>query len=165
VVKVYLPRVDERPALVTRKSLSRNLNGGETILLVEDDSLVRAGAIRILKGHGYKVLDACNGANALATVDAHAGKVDLVLSDVIMPGVNGPDLVEQLRRRFPEIKALFMSGYTDHAVLANGALQAGVNFLQKPFVPEVLAKRVRAALDASPMNAEVPSSVAQLARV
>jgi FixJ family two-component response regulator len=82
-----------------------------------------------------------------------------------MPGVNGPDLVEQLRRRFPEIKALFMSGYTDHAVLANGALQAGVNFLQKPFVPEVLAKRVRAALDASPMNAEVPSSVAQLARV
>lgn len=148
VVKVYLPRVDDRPALVIRKSISRSLNGGETILLVEDDPLVRAGATRILKGHGYKVLDASDGTSALAIARAHKSIPDLVLSDVIMPGTNGPDLVEQLRQRFPKIKALFMSGYTDHAVLANGALQAGVNYLQKPFVPEVLAKRVREVLDA-----------------
>lgn len=147
VVKVYLPRVDDRPALVTKKSISRSLEGRETILLIEDDPQVRAGASRILKGHGYVVLDASDGTNALAMVSGYTGAPDLVVSDVIMPGPNGPDVVEELRRRFPKIKSLFMSGYTDHAALANGVLQAGVNFLQKPFVPEVLAKRVRDVLD------------------
>jgi PAS domain S-box-containing protein len=147
VFKVYLPRVDDRPALIQRKSISKKLNGVETILLVEDDSQVRAAAARILRGQGYKVLDACDGMHALALAATHVGSIDLVLSDVVMPGTSGPDVVELLKKRDSKLKSLFMSGYSDHAVLANGALQAGVNFIQKPFVPQVLAKRVREVLD------------------
>lgn len=147
VFKVYLPRVDDRPALILRKSISKKINGTETILLVEDDTQVRAAAARILRGQGYKVLDACDGMRALALAATHSGSLDLVLSDVVMPGTSGPEVVELLRKRDPKLKSLFMSGYSDHAVLANGALQAGVNFIQKPFVPQVLAKRVREVLD------------------
>jgi PAS domain S-box-containing protein len=147
VFKVYLPRIDDRPAMVVRKSVSRKLNGVENVLLIEDDAQVRTGAARILRGQGYKVLEACDAMHALALATAHAGAIDLVLSDVVMPGTNGPEVVEQLKRRFPGLKSLFMSGYSDHAVLANGVLQAGVNFIQKPFVPQSLARRVREVLD------------------
>jgi CheY-like chemotaxis protein len=149
VFKVYLPRVDDRPALVQRKSVTKKLGGSETILLVEDDSQVRAAAARILRGQGYKVLDAHDGMHALTLAATHPGPLDMVLSDVVMPDTNGPAVVELLKQRYPKIKSLFMSGYSDHAVLANGALQAGVNFMQKPFIPQVLSKRVREVLDQS----------------
>lgn len=149
VFKVYLPRVDDRPTLAVRRSISRGLGGGETILVIEDDTQVRAAAIRILKGYGYAVLDAPGGTRALAIADDCRG-IDLVLSDVVMPGANGPEVVEQLRKRFPLVKSLFMSGYTDHAVLSTGALHGNVNFLQKPFVPHALAKQVRETLDSRP---------------
>jgi DNA-binding NtrC family response regulator len=147
VFKVYLPRVDDQPAPIIRASMARKLNGVETILLVEDDAQVRAGAARILRGQGYKVLDACDGTHAVAIAAAQTGTIDMVLSDVVMPGTNGPEVVAQLKLRFPKLKSLFMSGYSDHAVLANGALQAGVNFIQKPFVPRTLSRRVREVLD------------------
>jgi len=147
VFKVYLPRVQDRPGLIVRKSIAKKLSGTETIILIEDDLQVRSAASRILRGQGYKILEASDGPHALRIASAHSGSIDMALSDVVMPGANGPEVVAQLRKCFPNIKSLFMSGYSDHAVVANGALQVGVNFMQKPFVPQALAKRVREVLD------------------
>lgn len=146
--KIYFPRVDGQPDRVRKVAGNLEVSGTETILLVEDDDRVRNAVSRMLEPKGYQVLVARNGIEATEIVKCHQGPIHLVLSDVVMPDANGPEVVERVRASSTEVRALFMSGYTDHAVLRNGALQAGTNFIQKPFAPETLAKKVREVLDA-----------------
>ncbi|WP_439631777.1 response regulator [Gemmata sp.] len=123
--------------------------GTETLLLVEDEPAVRRFARRSLEALGYAVLEAGNGAEALRAADAHAGPIHLLVTDVVMPEMGGRDLAEAVRGRRPEARVLFVSGYTDDAVVRNGVVQATDAFLQKPFSPVALARKVRATLDAA----------------
>jgi CheY-like chemotaxis protein len=123
-------------------------SGNESILLVEDDGGVRDVARRILQGLGYLVLEAQNGQEALLVSTHHPGTVHLLLTDVIMPGISGKVLAEQLVRSRPELKVIFMSGYSDEAIVHHGVLEIGAAFLQKPFSPAMLAQKVRQVLDA-----------------
>jgi two-component system, cell cycle sensor histidine kinase and response regulator CckA len=143
--KIYLPRVDgasERPPVAEHVA-----GGSETILLVEDEPQVRAVVRRALERAGYAVLVAQDPDDALRLCDARQ-PIDLLLTDVVMPHMNGRELAERVRARYPATKALFMSGYTDDAILRHGVLDAGVPFLQKPITPTTLARRVREILDA-----------------
>lgn len=145
--KIYLPAVAEQLA-PARGPEGGSVGGGtETILLVEDEDGVRALALLVLQGHGYKVLAAGDGKEALRAVDKHRGPIDMLVTDVVMPGMDGRDLAEALRRRFPQIKVLFSSGYTDDAVVRHGVLHEEVAFLQKPYSPRALGKKVREVLD------------------
>jgi two-component system, cell cycle sensor histidine kinase and response regulator CckA len=147
VFKIYLPRVDDALETVRKRSVQTTAGGNETILLVEDDERVRTAVSRMLDARGYRLLIARNGAEAIELARRHVGAIHLVVSDVIMPGLNGPETVERVRACSGTAKVLFMSGYTDHSVLASGALQSGVTFIQKPFAPETLARKVRELLD------------------
>jgi two-component system, cell cycle sensor histidine kinase and response regulator CckA len=147
--KVYLPRAieacpvvaDAPPAPVTSRQ------GSETILLVEDEPGVRHLSKRILDSAGYRVLEAANGDDAERLFAHDAGAIDLVVTDVIMPGCGGPELLARLRRRAPEIRVLYMSGYTEQTALTTGRIAAGSPFVQKPFTAAQFARRVRDALD------------------
>jgi CheY-like chemotaxis protein len=119
----------------------------ETILIVEDEPAVRRMASRALRSQGYEILEAANGAEALEVLSRAAGPVDLVLSDVVMPVLNGRELSERLAVDHPEIRVLFMSGYTDDDIVRRGLLQPGAPFLQKPFVAADLSRKVRDVLD------------------
>jgi CheY-like chemotaxis protein len=121
--------------------------GGETILLVEDEEAVRGIAKIALELQGYKVLTAANGNEALQRASVHAGAIDLLATDIVMPGMSGRLLAEAVRAIRPGIRVLFMSGYTDDAVLRQGTLDDRDAFLQKPFSPLGLARKVRAQLD------------------
>jgi two-component system cell cycle sensor histidine kinase/response regulator CckA len=147
--KVYLPQVRERVA--SGKS-SPNLflmpKGAETVLLVEDEVGVRALARHILSGCGYTVLEAGDGREAVRLVEAHTGPLHLLASDVVMPNFGGRQLAERVDALRPGIKVLFLSGYTDDAVVRHGVLEADFAFLQKPFTPSGLAVKVRDVLDA-----------------
>ncbi|MCE9532440.1 MAG: PAS domain S-box protein [Planctomycetes bacterium] len=145
--KIYLPAVTEQLSNPSDSNRKLELNGTETILLVEDEDGVRKLAFTILQMYGYKVLSAENGSDALRIVQNHQETIDLLLTDVIMPNIGGPELAEKLRPRFPQIQILFMSGYTDDAVVRQGLLQAEVAFIQKPFTPLGLARKVRQVLD------------------
>ena len=123
--------------------------GTETILLVDDEDGVRALTRHVLAACGYTVLDVVDGHEALALADTRTGAIDLLITDVVMPGLGGPEVAEQISRRFPGIRVLFVSGYTDDAVIRHGLSEQGVNFLQKPFSPPELAAKVRDVLDAS----------------
>jgi PAS domain S-box-containing protein len=122
--------------------------GNETVLLVEDADAVRRVARRALETHGYRVLEARNGREALGVIESHERSIHLVVTDVVMPEMSGRELVEHLRRRRAGAKVLFMSGYTDDAVVRNGVTQATDAFLQKPFTPLALARKVREVLEA-----------------
>jgi nitrogen-specific signal transduction histidine kinase len=150
--KVYLPSTREIPALVPPSTASFELRGTETVLLVEDEDQVRALAANILRRYGYRVIEARMGREAIARAMDEPGPVDLLLTDVVMPEIGGPLLAEKLVALRPSLRVLFMSGYTDDAVVRHGMLDAGAAFLQKPFVPEVLARRVRAVLDGAPAS-------------
>ncbi|HXM37547.1 MAG TPA: response regulator, partial [Gemmatimonadales bacterium] len=125
------------------------LGGTETILLAEDDELLRPLARELLVRLGYRVLDAANAAAALELARAHPGDIHLLVSDVVMRGQSGLQLARQLAARRPQMKVLYMSGYTDEAIVRHGLLDPGKNFLQKPFTPAVLAQKVRDVLDAT----------------
>jgi len=147
-VKVYLPRVRgaAEPPLPAPE-LPPLRGGKETVLLVEDAAPVRTLARRSLEARGYRVLDAADGPSALELSARHAGEIDVLVTDVVMPGMSGRELAERLAPTRPRMKVLYTSGYTDDAMVRQGVLNAGVAFLQKPFVPDTLARKVRDVLD------------------
>jgi PAS domain S-box-containing protein len=147
-IKIYLPQVEEPAEARGRAGQSdQPRQGTEVVLLVEDDSAVRALAGRVLRAHGYTVLEAANGEEALRSGQAHAGPIDLVLTDVVMPRMSGKELATQLAAQRPAVKMVFMSGYTDNALFHHGQLEGDVEFLHKPFTPAALAGIVRRVLD------------------
>ena len=144
--KIYLPAV-EAAVSVDAAKLPDAVHGTETILLVEDDDGVREVATASLELHGFKVLSAADGWEALQITQGGNEPPALVLTDVVMPHISGSELAARLRTRFPGIKVLFMSGYTEDAVVRHGLAQAAVSFIQKPYTPVSLAKKVREVLD------------------
>jgi two-component system cell cycle sensor histidine kinase/response regulator CckA len=146
--KIYFPRVEE-PLTEPRKAGSEGIpKGDETILLVEDDRAVRQLAARLLNSLGYRVVQAADAEAAVSLCERVAHPIHLLLVDVVLPGTKGPELAAQLERLHPEMKVLYMSGYTDNAIVVHGVLEPGVRLLQKPFSLADLAKKVRETLDA-----------------
>jgi len=125
------------------------VGGSETVLVVEDVAAVRAVAREMLERHGYTVLEAPDGETALRLAGKHQGVIRLLLTDVVMPDVSGRQLADQLLELRPDMKVLFMSGYTDDAIVRHGVLKEGIAYLQKPFTPDTMARKVRAVLDGS----------------
>jgi len=146
VFKIYLPRIDE-PAS-TGDATAAPTRGTETVLVVEDVPAVRAVTREMLKRYGYNVLEAADGPTALQLAAGYAEPIDLLLTDVVMPEMNGRDLADRIQAARPATKVLFMSGYTDDAVVRHGILQDGIAYLQKPFTPGSLATKVREVLGA-----------------
>jgi hypothetical protein len=144
--KIYLPRVDA-PAGEAAAAAEDLPRGSETILLVEDEASLRELVRECLEGGGYTVLEARNGTQALELGESHSGSLHLLMTDVVMPGMSGRDLAERLRAARPEIRILYMSGYTDDAVVLHGVLAENMAFLQKPFTAQALAQTVREVLD------------------
>jgi CheY-like chemotaxis protein len=146
--KIYLPRVDE--GAHEFKSLNQTaggIRGTETILLAEDEEMVRDLARQVLEMSGYKVLEAANGRSALSMFERHQESIHLLLTDVIMPEMSGRELADRVVQIRPEMKVLYMSGYTDNAILHHGILTEGTNFIHKPFAPDSLTRMVREVLD------------------
>ena len=145
--KVYLPRVEKTSLLLEAGAAPAELlPGSETVLLVEDDQMVRALAQVILERNGYTVLAAKNGNDALRMAQEGIQAIHLLLTDTIMPGMNGPELAQQVLAVRPAIKVLYMSGYTDKAFTSTAAWESGTAFLQKPFTPQSLGRKVRETL-------------------
>jgi two-component system, cell cycle sensor histidine kinase and response regulator CckA len=146
--QIYLPRVEE--AVPARKSPSGEFKaprGTETLLLVDDDAAVRSLCRLALQTFGYQVLDAADGAAALLLSEAYQARIHLLVTDVVMPGMNGRELANRLTKLRPGLKVLYVSGYTDDAVVRNGVAAGGVAFLAKPITPGMLARKVRQVLD------------------
>jgi len=146
--KVYFPRVDEPAdaAAAPIKSVE-SLYGSENILVVEDDEAVRDVSRLALEKYGYTVLEAERGTQALEAFGPLATAIDLVVTDVIMAGMSGPGLVLRLQKLHPDVKVLYVSGYTEEATIHHGVLTEGIAFLQKPFTPDGLVRKVRQLLD------------------
>ena len=146
--KIYFPPIDQEADSLTVDPLASIVrHGTETVLVVEDEAGVRGLALLALQMHGYTVLTAQDGKDALRIVGKHEGNIDLLVTDVVMPGMSGREVAEKLGPMFPHMKTLFISGYTDDAIIRNGLVQEKIAFLLKPFSPLVLAKKVRAVLD------------------
>jgi signal transduction histidine kinase len=147
--KIYFPRVTAEAEEYRRVGDTFEMpKGSETILLVEDAALVRTLARQVLETAGYKVLEAASAEAALTICEPNGTRIDLLLTDVVMPGMSGNDMSKILLARQPDMPVLYMSGYTDEAIVQHGVLEAGINFLQKPFSPGALALKVREVLDA-----------------
>jgi CheY-like chemotaxis protein len=147
--KVYLPRVEQSPKEAKAPSgIRKPPRGTETLLLAEDEAALRSLAKFILTECGYTVLCSADGTEALRLATGHAGPIHLLITDVVMPGPSGRTVAEELIKHRPALRVLFVSGYTDDAVIRHGVLRDGVNFLQKPFSPFALAVKVREVLDA-----------------
>jgi signal transduction histidine kinase/ActR/RegA family two-component response regulator len=145
--KVYLPRfLEDAEPTVVRPDEDEPLAGTETILLVEDEEAVRDVAARMLRAAGYQVLTAANGEEALTICEQHKGEIHLLLTDVVMPQMNGPQLAGRIQRLRPDLRILYMSGYMDHAIVREGVLDAGTNYIGKPFSGNDLGRKVRHAL-------------------
>jgi two-component system cell cycle sensor histidine kinase/response regulator CckA len=147
--KIYLPRVDAPLETIgAAVTPTRPVRGSETILVAEDDDVLRPLTRELLKKLGYTVLAAPNSEAALAAAREHQGPIHLLLSDVVMPGASGRDLARRLAASHPDTKVLYVSGYTDDAIVHHGMLEPGLDYLQKPFTPATLARKVRDVLDA-----------------
>ncbi len=148
IFSIYLPRAAEPLSAAHVPTPDEVRRGTETILLVEDEDSVRRLARRCLDAAGYTVLQASSAEEALEIAARHPGRLDLLLTDVIMPGASGPDLARLLLVRRPDLRVLFVSGYADTAMASRGFVEPGASFLQKPFAPDALARKVRDVLDA-----------------
>ena len=158
--QIYLPRHEGQPAAAEQKvDLAENLRGTESILLAEDSESLRKLAQSNLESAGFRVLSAQSGEEALEIATRHGSTFDLLLTDVVMPGMNGRVLAEKLSPRQPGMKVLYMSGYTDSFIAGHGVLEPGTNLLHKPFTEEVLIRKVREVLD----GGKQPSSPMKLA--
>ena len=150
---IHLPRLDEALPEGQLEAPSTPVAGTETILVVEDEEALRAVARRMLESAGYTVLLARNGREALQVLDRHDGTVHLVLTDVVMPGISGPELVARLAVLYPEIRVLYTSGYTDDAILRRGITTGVAHFIGKPYSLGELPRKVRAVLDKTSVEA------------
>ena len=146
--RVYLPRVEEEAASPVKDDRPAALPvGTETVLIVEDEGILRNLCVQILERLGYKVLQARDGAKAIAEAQGYGDRIDLLLTDVVMPGMNGSELATQLVLHHPEMKVLFTSGYTEDVISHHGVLAEGVSFIGKPYTPSALARKVREVID------------------
>ena len=155
--RAYFPRADVREEAIAEQEsagLPRADRGRETILLVEDEANLRRLIHQYLENQGYRILDAEDGAAALQIAAGHGGTIDLLLTDVVMPGMNGRELAAQITAQRPEVRVLYISGYTENAIGHDGLLDAGINLLQKPFSLPTLKDRVRELLDSEPIPQE-----------
>ncbi len=153
---ICLPRTAEgsngalplaEPPTVRERTLAGHFRGGETLLLVEDEDDVRRLLALVLRKRGYQVLEAACGEEALGIFEKHSSEIQLVLTDMVMPRITGRQLGDLLQQMRPTLKIIYMSGYTDEVLARTGALRPGMSFLQKPLRPEILAAKVREALD------------------
>jgi signal transduction histidine kinase/ActR/RegA family two-component response regulator len=156
---LLLPRVAAELPIVAERNAADLPRGTETILVAEDDAVVRLLAVRTLKEAGYQVLEAETAAAATELATRHSGPIDLLLTDVVMPGGSGRDLADTLLGRRPDLRVIFMSGYTADVILRRGVVAEAVRFLPKPFSPLALAHAVRRALDARPSR-DLPAAPA-----
>jgi nitrogen-specific signal transduction histidine kinase/CheY-like chemotaxis protein len=148
--KIYFPRVEGNVSkLIEQTESEERIRGVETVLITEDESSVRNLVARILRERGYTVLEASNGQNALDIAREYTGEIHLAITDIIMPGMNGRDLGSRLETMRPDLKVLYVSGYTDNAIVHHGILDSGVAFLQKPFTVGDLTRKVREMLNPS----------------
>jgi PAS domain S-box-containing protein len=146
--KIYLPRVEgEITPITSEMETDQEFRGSETVLVAEDEVAVRTLAGRILRDRGYNVIEAADGIEALCFAQEYAGEIHLILTDVVMPGMSGRELVSKIEAVRPGIKALYISGYTDNAIVRHGILDPGIAFLQKPFTIDGFARKVRAVID------------------
>jgi signal transduction histidine kinase/ActR/RegA family two-component response regulator len=145
--EVYLPRVDAPVVDVRRKPATALATGSETVLVVEDEPAVCKLVERILRNAGYEVLSATSGGDALLLCEQHRGAIDLLLTDVVMPQMSGRELAERVTTLCPRLEVLYMSGYTDNAIVHHGVLVAGTHFIGKPFAAAELTRKVRDVLD------------------
>jgi CheY-like chemotaxis protein len=153
VFKIYLPRV-QNPLELAQPDMpsTASLEGKETILLVEDNEMVRQLVRQVLDKNGYRVLVAHNGEAAIQVCKQDETLIHLLVTDVIMPGgMNGYEVAKLLTSFYPAMKVLYMSGYADEAIVRHGILEKGIDFLQKPFTPKILAQKVREVLDTAPI--------------
>ena len=146
--EVYLPRTEGRLEELRETRQQPSLRGSETVMVVEDADALRAIVREVLEQVGYRVLEAADPAAAVAVARSFVGRIHLVLSDVVLPGASGAEVVRQLQALQPGIRAVFMSGYTDEAIGRHGFLERGTHFLQKPFTSALLRQKLREALDA-----------------
>jgi CheY-like chemotaxis protein len=146
--KIYFPRIEASISIAKPEAqVGATVGGNETILLVEDEHAVRGLAKRILETHGYLVLESHHGRDAIRISDEYPGPIHLLVTDVIMPEMSGRQVADRLAESRPEIRVLFVSGYTDNAIMHHGVLEASTAFLQKPFTRDSLARKVRQVLD------------------
>jgi two-component system cell cycle sensor histidine kinase/response regulator CckA len=147
--KIYFPRVEARKerAITSLESPSVKIHRTETVLLAEDDDQARSLTCAILRRYGYHVLDAATGGDALLICEQYEGTIHILLTDVVMPRMSGRQLWERLAPLRPDMRVLFMSGYTDDAIVHHGVLSSEFPFVQKPFMPETLLMKLRSVLE------------------
>jgi CheY-like chemotaxis protein len=145
--RVYLPRAEGAAQDPPRVEPPRTLRGNETVLIVEDQEQVRTLMRVILRRNGYNVLEAPNGGDALLICERFTASIHLLITDVVMPRMSGRELAERLAPLRPDMAVLFVSGYTENAIVHHGVLDAGVAYVQKPITPEAFARAVRQVLD------------------
>ncbi|HSS44119.1 MAG TPA: ATP-binding protein [Thermoanaerobaculia bacterium] len=148
--KIYLPSVEEAVQSLPPSPAAKPAPGSETILLVEDEEGVRALTRRVLTNYGYTVLEACSGEDAMEVARRTPGMIHLMVTDAVMPGMSGPQLARQLSSLRPDMRVLFISGYTDDAIVRHGLLKPTEAFLPKPFSPDALVRKVREVLQTAP---------------
>jgi CheY-like chemotaxis protein len=144
--QIYLPRVEDPADPVAQASTAKSMGGSETILLVEDEASVRQLVRETLEAKGYTVLEAHDGETALRIALQHLAPINMLITDVVMPGMSGRELAQRICASDPDVKVLYLSGYTEDTIVHEGGLEPGTAFLQKPFTLQTLSRRVREVL-------------------